>query len=112
MSATSTPRHEVESWWAHNRQKHLPCGRFSALVRAGAMSRRYVGTARRGRAIYARRRGNMRGHMNCSLLSMARLCYKYPHCGYGLVVEHVLAKDGIGVRFPVSAPNKFVTNEV
>ena len=24
-------------------------------------------------------------------------------CGYGLVVERVLAKDEIGVRFPVSA---------
>ena len=27
-------------------------------------------------------------------------------CGYGLVVERVLAKDEIGVRFSVPAPNK------
>jgi hypothetical protein len=26
-------------------------------------------------------------------------------CGYGLVVEHVLAKDETGVRFSLSAPN-------
>ena len=28
----------------------------------------------------------------------------WPPRGYGLVVERVLAKDEIGVRFPVSAP--------
>ena len=28
----------------------------------------------------------------------------YALSGYGLVVERVLAKDEIGVRFPVSAP--------
>ncbi len=28
----------------------------------------------------------------------------YQHCGYGLVVEYVLAKDETGVRFSLPAP--------
>lgn len=32
------------------------------------------------------------------------LSYHHFHCGYGLVVERVLAKDEIRVRFPVAAP--------
>ncbi len=29
---------------------------------------------------------------------------EFDDCGYGLVVEHVLAKDEMGVRFPLPAP--------
>ena len=32
------------------------------------------------------------------------VCYNLPHCGYGLVVEYVLAKDGTRVRFSLPAP--------
>ena len=33
-------------------------------------------------------------------------CEKIETCGHGLVVEHVLAKDGMGVRFSLAAPIK------
>lgn len=33
--------------------------------------------------------------------------YNLPHCGYGLVVEYVLAKDGTRVRFSLPAPLLF-----
>ena len=32
------------------------------------------------------------------------LAYDGAHCGHGLVVEHVLAKDEMGVRFSLAAP--------
>ncbi len=31
------------------------------------------------------------------------------HCGHGLVVEHVLAKDETGVRFSLAAPKNLVS---
>ena len=36
---------------------------------------------------------------------MGVLCENGHQRGYGLVVEHVLAKDETGVRFSLSAPN-------
>ncbi len=40
------------------------------------------------------------------ILKSSYLIYNIENCGYGLVVECVLAKDETGVRFSLPAPQK------
>lgn len=46
---------------------------------------------------------NSRKQQSCKNV---RISYNFGHCGYGLVVEHVLAKDETRVRFPLAAQSK------